>query len=41
MAEPLLAVRGLTKSYDGWSKALALATRAVGGWPLDRWLVAS
>lgn len=22
MAEPLLAVRGLTKSYDGWSKAL-------------------
>ena len=25
MAEPLLAVRGLTKSYDGWSKALALA----------------
>ena len=22
MAEPLLAVRSLTKSYDGWSKAL-------------------
>ena len=29
MAEPLLAVQGLTKSYDGWSKALDGVSMAV------------